>query len=174
MIGGYHAAKLNRYEDLIQRRMLYVQHYGYLPELRNDSVLADYTPEEQALISELRADYRVLDMLNAKYIITGDANAPLIQNSHAMGNAWLTGKISYVDNADQEMAALSTIDPTHESVADKKFASVLGDGVAIGSWRHYHALSLLAQPIDLQRRHPPRRRGCFLRGVVPLGLEGGN
>ncbi len=131
MIGGYHAAKLNRYEDLIQRRMLYVQHYGYLPELRSDSILALYSPEEQSLIQELRADYRVLDMLNAKYIITGDKDAPLLINSNAMGNAWLTGKITYVDTPDQEMEALATIDPARESVADKRFASTLGEAVAI-------------------------------------------
>lgn len=131
MIGGYHAAKLNRYEDLIQRRMLYVQHYGYIPDLRSDSVINSYSPQEQAAIKELQADYRVLDMLNAKYVITGDAEQPLLLNTHAMGNAWLTGKITYVDNADEEMAALATIDPARESVADRKFASVLGDGAEI-------------------------------------------
>lgn len=131
MIGGYHAAKLNRYEDLIQRRMLYVQHYGYMPELRDDSVMAQYSPDEQKVIASLRADYRVLDMLNARYIITGDENEPLAINPYAMGNAWFTGSIKYVDNADQEMEALSVIDPSRESVADKKYAPVLGEAVAV-------------------------------------------
>lgn len=131
MIGGYHAAKLNRYEDLIRNRMLYVRHYGYIPELRSDSVLALYTPEEQDMIRELRADYHVLDMLNAKYIITGQSDAPVLVNTDAMGNAWLTGKITYVDNADSEMSALATINPAEESVADKKFASALGEAVTI-------------------------------------------
>lgn len=126
-IGGYHAAKLNRYEDLIRRRMLYVQHYGYLPDIRRDSVLAQFSPEEQQVIAQLRADYRVLDMLNAKYIVTGDTDAPLAVNPYAMGNAWFTGRLTYVDTADDEMAALATIDPSKESVADRKFASVLGE-----------------------------------------------
>lgn len=131
MIGGYHAAKLNRYEDLIQRRMTYVQHYGYMPELLNDSIVAQYSPEEQATIQELRADYRVLDMLNARYIITGDPQNPLAVNPDAMGPAWLTGKITYVDGADAEMQALSTIDPATETVVDKKFADILGQAQEI-------------------------------------------
>lgn len=126
MIGGYHAAKLNRYEDLINRRMQHVRGIGYLPELRIDSIAVRYTGEEGVLVNELRADYRVLDMLNARYIITGDKERPVMMNTDALGNAWLVNEISYVENADAEMAALGTLDPAHQAVADRKFIDALG------------------------------------------------
>lgn len=128
MIGGYHAAKLNRYEDLIQRRIKPMLSVGYKPEYRNisDSLLAEYDAESQEALLQLQANYRVLDMLNAKYIITGDKDAPVIINSRALGNAWLVDSVKYVDGADAEMAALSEINVGEEAVADTKFRDVIG------------------------------------------------
>jgi hypothetical protein len=115
MIGGYHAAKLNRFEDIIQRQLTPVLSYGYAPELRDDSVVAQYAADQQ-------------DMLNARYIITGDKNYPVMENSYAKGNAWLVGDIQYVDNADAEMAALTDLDINNAAVADSKYKDVLGSG----------------------------------------------
>lgn len=141
MIGGYHAAKLNRYEDLIQNRMMYAtslpriasmlgtEHVNDLIDLATlpDSVLAEYPEQLQDIAYGLDADLRVLDMLNARYIITGDKEQPVILNPDALGNAWLVSKISYVKNANEEMAALEHLDPAHEAVADEKFHQVLQD-----------------------------------------------
>ena len=123
MLGGYHAAKLNRYEDLIQRRLRPVLALGYYPELREDSVVTQY-PEA---VRDAAANYRILDMLNARYIITGNKDYPLAVNENALGNAWLVGKIAYVDGADAEMASLGEIDPATEAVADQRFRDALGD-----------------------------------------------
>ncbi|MDE5594231.1 MAG: YfhO family protein, partial [Muribaculaceae bacterium] len=125
MLGGYHAAKLNRYEDLIQRRLRPVLALGYYDELRDDSIAAGYP---QA-VRDAAANYRVLDMLNARYIITGDKDYPLDINEHALGNAWLVDKINYVKGADAEMAALGEINPAREAVADERFRDALGDAV---------------------------------------------
>ena len=100
MIGGYHAAKLTRYQDLIDRH------------------LSNFLTGQ---ISE--ADLRVLNMLNARYII--DPNGELIPNPSAYGNAWFINDIAWVDGADAEMDALSDIDPAVTAVADKKFSGVL-------------------------------------------------
>jgi hypothetical protein len=127
-IGGYHAAKLNRYEDLIQRRLMPVLSYGYNPELRDDSVAASYSADEQTVIKQLRTSYNVLDMLNAKYVITGDKDAPLLQNTNAKGNAWLVDEVRYVDGADAEMQALDQLADGNIAVADSRFKDVLGDG----------------------------------------------
>lgn len=126
MLGGYHAAKLNRYEDLIQRRLGLVARAGYYPELRIDSVAAAYPAEAQDMVTSLRAGYRVLDMLNARYIITGDAQQPLLINPDALGPAWLVDSISYVAGANAEMQALETLDPARTAVADERFAAALG------------------------------------------------
>ena len=125
-IGGYHAAKLNRYEDLIQRRLNLVTHYGYDPSLRADSVRALYDGEERRVVDALAASYRTLDMLNARYIITGDKDAPVVMNTSAMGPAWLVDSIGYVDGADAEMAALGSLDVRRAAVADRRFADALG------------------------------------------------
>lgn len=102
-IGGYHAAKLTRYQDLIDRHL---------------SHFASGNPTE--------ADFRVLNMLNARYFI--DASGKLSRNPDALGNAWFVEGIEYADTPDAEMDALSTLDPAHRAVADKRFRDILGDG----------------------------------------------
>ena len=129
MLGGYHAAKLRRYDDLIQRQLSLIQYYGYDPSLRSDSVRSLYDGDERALVDRLAAAYGVMDMLNAKYVITGDASAPIVQNTEAMGPAWLADSLVYVDGADAEMAALSACDLRRTAVADRSFADALGEEV---------------------------------------------
>lgn len=130
MVGGYHAAKLNRYEDLIQRVLNPAVQLGYMPELRDDSVRAAYPADQRAMADRLAAAYRVLDMLNTRYIITGEADAPVLVNTRAMGPAWLVPSVKYVENADAEMAALATLDPRREAVADQRFEQMLGTATA--------------------------------------------
>lgn len=101
MVGGYHAAKLTRYQDLIDRHL-----NGFL------------TGEPAA------ADWQVLDMLNAKYVV-GPDGTPLL-NDRAMGNAWYVDTLRWAANADEEMAALSAINLHTSAVADRKFEKVLG------------------------------------------------
>ena len=66
----------------------------------------------------------VLNMLNTKYVISGDAE--YMENPGALGNAWIVDSIAYVDDADKEMAALDSLDTRHAAVADKIFANTLG------------------------------------------------
>lgn len=131
-IGGYHAAKLNRYEDMIQRVINPVVYYGYQPDLRIDSVRAKYADNSQ-VVDRLLAAYRTLDMLNARYVITGDEQAPVVVNTNAMGPAWLVGDIRYVEDADAEMEAMMSLDPRREAVADQRFAQELGMSTAIAA-----------------------------------------
>lgn len=128
MVGGYHAAKLNRYNDLIERRMNHAlgMRGEYMPEVRQDSVAAMYDPEEVKIVKALAADYRVLDMLNTRYIITAQG---LVTNPYAAGPAWMAKELQYVENADAEMAALATVDPTAVAVADRRFHEILGENV---------------------------------------------
>ncbi|MCM1503851.1 MAG: hypothetical protein NC127_01470 [Muribaculum sp.] len=100
-IGGYHAAKLTRYQDLIDRH------------------LGNFTTNQ---ISE--ADMNVLNMLNAKYVVLG--NDEVVRNPDALGNAWFVDTVAYVADADAEMDALDYINPSREAVSDSRFRDVLG------------------------------------------------
>ena len=119
-IGGYHAAKLRRYQELID---------------------AHITPEMQSLFSaiskaggdmrEVNGDsiYPVLNMLNMRYIILplqSGQNVPL-QNPYTYGNAWFVDKVHYANNANEELEAVGQLPLRHEAVADKKFSDVLGE-----------------------------------------------
>lgn len=122
MIGGYHAAKLTRYQDLIDRQISITQQYSYMPELRSDSI--NIPDDQKALAETLRQKYRILDMLNARYIVNHDGS--LVQNPHALGNAWFVDNVVYAKNADEEMNALDSINPATTAVADEKFKTIIG------------------------------------------------
>ncbi|MBE6305874.1 MAG: hypothetical protein E7082_08200 [Bacteroidales bacterium] len=97
-IGGYHAAKLTRYQDFIDRCLT--------------------SPDNPAFLSGV-------NMLNTKYFIT-DPNEPPVMNDYALGNAWFIEEIDYVDSPDDEIASISEIDPSYQAVADRKFEEILG------------------------------------------------
>lgn len=115
-VGGYHAAKLRRYNDLIQVHLT-----GEMKALQQDII------RTQGTMDSVNADgYKVLNMLNAKWIImpTQGGTVP-VENTYAMGNAWFVDNIRFVDNADEEIDALAAIDLRRQAVADKKFESFL-------------------------------------------------
>ena len=73
----------------------------------------------------------VLNMLNTKYFILplqGGQTVP-IQNPYTYGNAWFVDKLQYVNNANEELLGVGSIDLRHEAVADAKFKAQLGDAV---------------------------------------------
>ena len=125
MIGGYHAAKLTRYQDLIDRQLSPVVNIDYFADLRSDSVVSLYAPDQQGTAKMLQQKYRILDMLNARYIITREQK--LEHNPHALGNAWWVDNVIYAPDANGEMAALDSINPATTAVADAKFKTILGD-----------------------------------------------
>ena len=122
-IGGYHAAKLRRYQEMID------QYIG--KEMRD---MQGAIVNAQGDMTRVAGDsiYPVLNMLNTKYVILplqGGQTAPLL-NPYAFGNAWFVDRISYVDNANAEIDAVGKIDLRHEAVADSKFKDALGESAA--------------------------------------------
>ena len=131
-IGGYHAAKLTRYQDMIERHLAYMARpeVGQMLKIRADSAMnATFAAESPENHRRIMADLNVLDMLNTKYVITDPAQPPII-NRNALGNAWLISSIAYVDTPDDEMLALDSISPATTAVADRAFRPILGDAVA--------------------------------------------
>lgn len=122
-IGGYHAAKLHRYQDLIDRHLH--------TELSN---MIDAVNGAEGNMAAVKGDsiFPMLNMLNTKYIMFGTQANQVIQNPYANGNAWFVGKLSFVPSPDAEMAALTGLDTKHTAVADNRFRTAL-DGSALDS-----------------------------------------
>lgn len=116
-IGGYHAAKLHRYQDLIDHHL--------------NRELADFTKALGAAagdITSIKMDSiaPVLNMLNTKYFIFGQKQqAFAVENIYHNGNGWFVDRLDFVPNADKEMAALHGMDTKREAVADERFRSAL-------------------------------------------------
>uniref|UniRef100_UPI0032E02D4D YfhO family protein n=1 Tax=Mucilaginibacter sp. Bleaf8 TaxID=2834430 RepID=UPI0032E02D4D len=97
-IGGYSAARLKRYDELIENQF-------------TKSVNQD-----------------VLDMLNTKYIITADEknqSARMQVNATACGHAWFIKSIKVAKNADEEMQAISSFDPKNEAIVDQRYSKLI-------------------------------------------------
>ena len=110
-LGGYHGAKLKRYQELID--------FQLAPEIRNVIGGFGQGATQQSMDSVL-AKQPVLNMLNTKYLIYADDKPPLL-NSHALGSAWFVDEVKEVKNADAEILELGTIDPAKTAVVDSRF-----------------------------------------------------
>lgn len=121
-IGGYHAAKLRRYQEMID---------AYI-STEMSGVFSGLT-SAQGDITKVNGDsiWPVLNMLNAKYFILPlqSGQTVPVQNPYTYGNAWFVDKVNYVDNANQEIDMVGKLNLRHEAVADKKFAELLGESV---------------------------------------------
>lgn len=118
-IGGYHPAKLRRYQEMIDKYIA--------PEMQT---AMQAIANKGGVMSEVdgRKLFPILNMLNAKYFIVplqGNATTS-IQNPYAQGNGWFVDKLTYVADANAEYAEVGKIDVSHEAVADKKFEPILG------------------------------------------------
>ncbi|QJD95133.1 YfhO family protein [Mucilaginibacter robiniae] len=101
-VGGYHAAKLKRFQELIESQF-------------SKSVNQD-----------------VLDMLNTKYIITADPKTQAVGmqvNQTACGHAWFVKSVKYAKNADEEMQAISSFDPKNEAIVDERYHNLLNNKI---------------------------------------------
>lgn len=91
-IGGYHGAKLRRYQELIDHQI---------------------SKNNMGVLNMLNTKY---------FIVPGQDRQPQVQiNMQALGHAWFIKEVIMVDNADQEMAALDSLKPAYQVVIDKRF-----------------------------------------------------
>lgn len=97
-LGGYHGAKLRRYQELIEHHLA-------------------------------KNNMNVINMLNTKYFIVPDENKQPVaqQNPGALGNAWFVDDVKVVNNADEEIAALTDFNPSKTAILDKRFLDKLPD-----------------------------------------------
>ena len=119
-IGGYHAAKLRRYQEVIEA------HIQHEMNAAHKAVI-----ETQGLLDQVNGDslFPVLNMLNTKYLILPlkDGQKLPANNPHAYGNAWFVSEVQYVDNADAELASLNRVNLRRTAVVDNRFKETLGE-----------------------------------------------
>lgn len=118
-IGGYHAAKLMRYQELIEQQF-------------NTAINED-----------------VLDMLNTRYLITADAqnNQRIQRRPSAAGNAWFVEQVTIVQDHQEEMNAINSFDPLREAFIHQEFRSQL-DESRLGSTRESSSIELVSYRPD--------------------------
>jgi hypothetical protein len=111
-VGGYHAAKLRRYQEMIELH--------FSPEI--EKMIAGL--QNQKSEAEVFSSLTTLNMMNTRYFIY-DLNSPPIQNPYAMGNAWLVSDYEMVPDADAEIETLGAIDVKSSAVVDNRYAPFL-------------------------------------------------
>lgn len=116
-IGGYSAAKLRRYQDLIDFYLGSQKLYNYINSCQ---IGMNGSTGSYPLLS-VNEPYPVLDMLNARYLMLNlQQNQPTpVRRTSALGNCWLVEEIKLVDNANAEILALNDFDPYRTAIVDK-------------------------------------------------------
>lgn len=126
-IGGYHAAKLHRYQDLIDHRLM-----------REISAYTQAVSAAAGVMDSVAGDtlFPTLNMLNMKYTIIGTGSQTLaLANPYANGNGWFVSSLAFVKGADAEMAALDSLDTKRAAVADERFRTQLDGPLGEGTVR---------------------------------------
>lgn len=122
-IGGYHAAKLRRYQEVIEAHIS-----GEMSKIGSHIMQT----ENRLLLSGGDSIFPVLDMLNTKYMIVPlkDDQKVAVENPSAMGNAWFVSNIKVAGDADDELADLSKVNLRTTAVVGKDFAGVVKDATS--------------------------------------------
>lgn len=135
-LGGYHGAKLRRYQDLIDYYL--TNDFQMLRVAANDT-------NSVATIQAVLARTPAINMLNAKYIIYNGESDP-VQNPYAMGNAWFVNNVRMVSTALDELLGISEVDLSNTAVIHEEFAEILGN----------ETIGAEAGTIELISYHPDR------------------
>ena len=117
-VGGYHGAKLKRYQELIE--------FHLAPEMNAVIGQLQGASDMQA-VNDVLARQGVLNMLNTRYLIYSPEQAP-IRNLNALGAGWFVEDIQWAKNSDDEIMALRSIDPAATVVVDERYRTQLGEG----------------------------------------------
>jgi hypothetical protein len=105
-VGGYHAAKLMRYQEVVEK------------------YLGNFEKGVPVLQQKMMPLY---GMLNVKYIMMGEDEASVQPNLLALGNAWFVRNIKIADNADKELDMIGTINPRYDVVIEKSNMALLNN-----------------------------------------------
>lgn len=105
-IGGYHAAKLMRFQETV------------------DAYLGKFEQNVPILQQKMMPLY---GMLNVKYIMMGETEKDIQQNPMALGNAWFVKNVQLADSPDKELAMIGSINPRFDVVIQKSNMALLNN-----------------------------------------------
>lgn len=119
-LGGYHGAKMKRYQELIEIRL-----YNEIQQLINT-----FNNKDNTIISLNNAlmELNVMNMLNTKYIIY-NKNARPLYNIHSNGSVWFVDSLIVAEDANEEIEILNQINTKKIAVTDKIFSNIFSDFV---------------------------------------------
>ncbi len=148
-VGGYHAAKLRRYQDLIERSL---------------------TPELTALIEQLQNqqtdsafhNLNALNMLNTRYVILGEAS--YLENDESLGNAWYVNEVNWVETPNQEIAAIGQTDVSITAILNTEFKDQLAGAEPLEFSGVVDLVS--SQPNHLQYQTTAKKNGLVVFSEV--------
>ncbi|MFT3737124.1 MAG: YfhO family protein [Breznakibacter sp.] len=113
-IGGYHGAKLRRYQDVIDRYLM-----------RDWQLLATQLQKgNDGSVGQVLVVTSVTNMLNTKYLVY-NPNAEPVPNPFAMGNAWFVSNVSVAPTPDEELDAIGKVNLKTTAVVGKRFAGAV-------------------------------------------------
>lgn len=121
-IGGYHGAKLKRYQELIDSTIS--RELGMFQTAFQNAGQVQTVEELASHLMPVFNNTAVLNMLNTKYVIV-DPQSPPVINPNALGNAWFVEKPVIAGNANEELASLKMINPAREAVIDTRFSEFI-------------------------------------------------
>ena len=107
-VGGYHAAKLRRYQEVIDHHLM--------PELQQMVAGLQAGSSPDSIFENLA----VMNMLNTRYVIYDLKQEPL-RNYKALGNAWFVADFKMIGSADDEIAAMKDFNPSETAIIDQRF-----------------------------------------------------
>lgn len=141
-VGGYHAAKLRRYQELIDEHIT--------PEIQALYGAIQQSGGDLSQVSDSVAP--VINMLNTRWLIVPVQQGTFpLRNPHAYGNAWFVERVQYVESANEEIGALHQVNPRSVAVVDRRFKTALQDAATI--------------------QHPDSAASVVLKHYAPNALE---
>ena len=122
-VGGYHAAKLMRYQELIENAI----------HSEMSIIQRSFSAQDINVIQKSMVNTPVLNMLNTKYIIY-NKDAPPIRNDYANGSAWAVKELIFVDNPNEEIEKVGSINSKTQVLVDKRFKSQFKTNLKFGDF----------------------------------------
>jgi hypothetical protein len=158
-IGGYHAAKLKRYQEMVD--------FHLSNEITR--ITESFKTGSPAVVDSVLGTTPVLNMLNTKYVKYSGAAPPISNAKHALGNAWFVNEIQWAASADEEMQAVSGMNPATTAVVHDEFKSVLNNYDSVDSTASITMTKYATKKLTYDVKTPTAAAVIFSEIYYPAG-----